>query len=141
MSNPLLPIVLLYVAAFTLTMILIANFIAPKKLNYKGNVSRMEPLHREVFHVHCLYTILTIGGMAALCWFMPRQLAGGSPLAVVLLWFMAGYWSLRVLIQFFFYNREIKKTYPVYNVMFTLAFGYLGLAFFTLAVATTFFHF
>ena len=140
MSNPLLPIALLYFAAFTLTMILIANFIAPSKLNYKGNVTRMEPLHQEVFHVHCLYTILTIGGMAALCWFMPRHLAAGSPLAVALLWFMAGYWSLRIFIQFFFYNREIKKTYPIYNVLFTLAFVYLGLAFFAVAFVTTFFR-
>ena len=139
MSNPLFLTVPLYFAAFTLTMILIANFIAPSKLNYKGNVARMEPLHQEIFQVHCVYTMLTVGGMAALCAFLPGELATGEPLAIALLWFMAGYWSLRVLIQFFYYNRSIKKTYPIYNVLFTLAFSYLGITFFALAVVTTFF--
>ena len=139
MSHPLFLTGPLYFAAFTLTMILIANFIAPSKLNYKGNVARMEPLHQEIFQVHCLYTMLTVGGMATLCWFLPEELASGNPLAIALLWFMAGYWGLRVLIQFFYYNRSIKKTYPIYNVLFTLAFVYLSIAFLGIAVVTTFF--
>lgn len=139
MSNPIFLTALLYMAAFTLTMILVANFVAPSKLDYKGNVIRMERLHQEIFQVHCLYTIITVGGMAALCWFLPERLIDGNPLALALLWFMAGFWSLRVIIQCFFYNRDIKKTYPIYNIWFTLAFVYLGLAFLTVAVITTFF--
>jgi hypothetical protein len=99
----------------------------------------MEPFHREIFNVHCLYTILTIGGMAALCFAFPGELTGGSRLARALLWFFGGYWGLRVLVQLFYYNRETKARYPVYNVLFTLAFVYLGIAFLGLAFCTTFY--
>jgi hypothetical protein len=132
-------IVPLYFAGFTLTMILIANFIAPAKLDYRSSVARMEPLHREIFNVHCLYTMLTVGGMAALCFVLPGELIDGSRLARALLSFLGGYWGLRVLVQLFYYGGESKERFPIYNILFTLAFVYLGLVFLGLAICTTFY--
>jgi len=122
---------LIYWAGFVLGMIFIANFFAPKKLNYAGNINRMENFHRQVFCVHCGYTALTLAAMALVCVFYNAELVnaerGGLAWAGCL--FMAVFWGSRVVVQVVYYDKAIKKTYPVFNIMFFIAFAYLAVIF------------
>ncbi len=125
----------IYWAALVLAMIIIANFIAPKKLGYKQNLDKMEPFIAEVFRVHCGYTVLTMLGMLLTCVFYHTELRSNEGMGFGFNLFMAVFWGSRFLIQIFFYDREIKKRYPIFNIIFLTAFGYLG-AFFTYITLT-----
>ncbi len=122
---------LIYWAGFVLAMIFLANFIAPKKLNYAVNINKMENFHRQVFCVHCGYTTLMLAGMTAMCVFYNAELVAAEkwslPWALCL--FMALFWGSRVFVQIFYYDKAIKKKYPVFNILFFTAFTYLAVIF------------
>ncbi|MGJ8656791.1 MAG: hypothetical protein ACSHX6_10105 [Akkermansiaceae bacterium] len=119
----------IYWAGFVLGMIIVANFIAPKKLGYERNLVKMEPFIAEVFRVHCGYTVLTMFGMLLACVFYTAELRVGEGVAFGVNLFMALFWGSRVVVQVFFYDKEIKKKYPVFNVLFFTAFAYLAVVF------------
>ncbi len=122
---------LIYWAGFVLLMIFLANFIAPKKLNYAENINRMENFHRQVFCVHCGYTALTLLAMALVCGFYNDELvtAEKGSLAWAGCLFMAIFWGTRVVVQIVYYDKAMKKRYPVFNIMFFIAFAYLAVIF------------
>ena len=63
--------------------------------------------------------------MAMVCLVYPEHLLE-TDLGQCFLGFMAVFWLTRLMVQCFYYEKSIKREYPVYNVMFTLAFAYLG---------------
>ncbi len=124
----------IYWAAFVLAMIILANFIAPKKLGYAKNLAKVDPFFSEVFRVHCGYTVLTMLAMMLACIFYHDELRDGVGLGFGVNLFLAVFWVSRVVIQVLFYNRAIKQKYPIYNVIFFIAFLYLGALFSFLTV-------
>jgi hypothetical protein len=44
----------IYWAAVVLAMLILANFIAPKKLEYAKNLEKVDAFFSEVFCVHCV---------------------------------------------------------------------------------------
>jgi hypothetical protein len=53
------------------------------------------------------------------------ELAGGSDLGRFLSGFLAIFWGGRIIIQLFFYDRDVKRTRPIANLLFLGAFIYL----------------
>lgn len=87
----------IYCAAVVLGMIILANFIAPGKLGYAGNLARVDDFFGEVFRVHCGYTMLTMSGMLLACVFYHAELKGneGWGLVLIFIWLCfggAGWW-------------------------------------------------
>lgn len=119
----------IYWAAFVLAMIIVANFIAPKKLGYAENLAKVDSFFSEVFRVHCGYTVLTMLAMMLACVFYHDELRDSVGLGFGVNLFLALFWGSRVVIQVLFYNRAIKQKYPIYNIIFFLAFLYLGALF------------
>jgi hypothetical protein len=111
-----------------------ANFALPKILSYRENLAKVTPIIREIFFVHALYIVLVLVGIGLLCLFFPGDLAGSSRLGRFLSGFLAIFWSLRVVIQFCFYDRTIKLDHPFGNVLFSTIFLYFAVVF----VAATF---
>ncbi len=109
-----------------------ANFFAPRKLRYAENLERVDRIVREIFVVHSVYIVLILTAFAGLCFAFSGELIGGSALARCLDGFLAVFWGLRVPIQLFHYNREIKRRHPIYNALFLCSFIALT-AIFTIA--------
>ncbi len=124
----------IYWAAFVLAMIIFANFIAPKKLDYGKNLEKVDPFFSEVFRVHCSYTVFTMVAMMAACIYYHEELRDGVGVGFGVGFYMAIFWGSRVVVQLFFYNKEIKQQYPIYNIIFFIAFLYLGVLFCYLTV-------
>src|SRR6266851_7421935 len=93
-----------------------ANFFAPRKLHYGENLRNVSPIVRDVFIVQNIYIVLVQVAFALLCFLFAPDLAGASPLGRFLSGFLALFWGLRVLSQLFFYNAEVKKEHPVFNL-------------------------
>ena len=118
----------LRIAGVLLGMIALAGCLAPWVLHYRENMGRVEPIVREIFYIHNVYMSLFVLSFAIPCLAFPREMAGTS-----LGRFFCGCngfaWSLRVLIQFFYHNKAIKRAWPAMNVLFTATFLYLAACF------------
>jgi Na+/phosphate symporter len=124
----------IWVAGGLQLLVASANFFAPRKLNYRENLARLSPIVREIFLIQCLYIVLILVAFALLCFFFAEELAGASLLGRCLSGFLACFWGLRILMQLFHYNREIKREHPVFNAMFLAAFVALTIIFTLAAV-------
>ena len=117
-------------AAGTMQLVIIAaNFVLPKKLNCRDNLARVSPMIRTVFVVHWVYIVLVLGIFTTLSFWFAPELAGASRLGRYLSAVIAVFWLLRVPIQLFFYDPEIRKQNRFGDVFFLLAFSYLGVVF------------
>lgn len=103
-----------------------ANFFLPRKLRYRENLARLSPMVRQVFIVHSVYIVLLVIFLGGLCvWFAP-ELTGPGTLGRTLSGFLAVFWIQRIAIQFFYYDRDMRRRYPVADAAFTAAFIFLG---------------
>jgi len=117
-------------AAGALQLVIIAgNFALPKKLRCGENLARVSPMIREVFIVHWVYIVLVLGIFTSLSFWFAPELAGASRLGRYLSAVIAVFWLLRVPIQLFFYDRELRKQNRFGDVIFLLVFSYLGVVF------------
>ena len=117
-------------AAGTMQLVIIAaNFVLPKKLSCRDNLARVSPMIRTVFVVHWVYIVLVLGIFTTLSFWFAPELAGASRLGRYLSAVIAVFWLLRVPIQLFFYDPEIRRQNRFGDVFFLLAFSYLGVVF------------
>lgn len=125
------PVHALQFAGIILLCVVSANFYAPKKMRWSENLKHVEPVFRQVFIIHCVFLIGCVLAMALACIILPHRLLS-DPMGKVVLGFMALFWMARVGVQFFYYESSIKKQFPVFNVLFSVAFVYLAVTFTTL---------
>ena len=111
-----------------------ANFFAPKKLQYRENLSKVSTIVRQIFVVHSIYIVLVLLLFSGLCFFFAPDLAGASRLGKFLSGFMAVFWLLRTCFQVFYYDPQLKRQNRFFDVGFTSSFLYLGLVFVLAAV-------
>jgi hypothetical protein len=125
--KPLIP--WLWAAGAIQLIIIAVNFVLPKKLRCRENLARVSPMIREVFIVHWVYIVLVLGIFASLSFWFAPELAGASRLGRFLSAVMAFFWLLRVPIQMFFYDPELRQQNRLGDVVFLAAFSYLGIVF------------
>jgi hypothetical protein len=119
----------LWAAGVVQLFIVAANFVLPKKLRCGENLARVSPMIREVFIVHWVYIVAVLGIFTSLCFWFAPELAGASRLGRYLSAVMAAFWLVRVPIQLFFYDGEVRRQNRFGDVTFLLAFAYLGIVF------------
>ena len=116
-------------------IIAVANFFLPAKLHYREILAKVSPIIRQIFTVHSIYIVLVLIGFGLICLLFPNDLCGASPLGKFLCGFLAIFWGLRVVLQFTYYDRTIKKKHPLGALFFGAVFLYLAAIF----AFTTFF--
>ena len=112
-------------------VIAIANFFAPAKLHYRENLVKVSPIVRQIFTVHSIYIVLVLIGFGLICLVFPNDLCGTSALGKFLCGFLAIFWGLRVVLQFTYYDRTVKRENPLGTFCFGAAFIYLAVIFAT----------
>lgn len=124
-------------AGVDLGCLVLANLLVPGILEYRENVGRMDVAVRNVFWSHKLHTVLLLGGMMVMCFSFAEELVLGGGLAGGVCWFMAVFWSVKVGMHFFYFDRELKRGRPVYNLVFLAAFVYLAGVFWVLVLRSS----
>ena len=74
-----------------------------------GELAGVPRFIRQIFYVHWIYIVIVLGLFAGLCSGFAPELAGASGLGRFLSAFLAGFWLLRILLQVFYYDREIRR--------------------------------
>jgi hypothetical protein len=119
-------------AAGAIHLILVAaNVFLPGILDYRGNLARMQPIIRQIFVVHSIYLVLILLIFSCACLFFATDLAGASGLGRFLCAVMAFFWMLRIPLQLFYYDPELRRQRRFADVAYTMAVAFLAIVFTT----------
>jgi hypothetical protein len=108
--------------------LVLANFVAAKRLRYAENLAGSEVMVRQIFYVHCAYIMSIISGLALLCLGWPQLLLEGG-MGQVLSGFFGLFWASRVVVQLTYYDKELRRRERVWDVFFLLVFVVLCVVF------------
>jgi hypothetical protein len=89
--------------------IIAANVPLPARLRVQERLAGVPRFVRQIFYVHWVYIVIVLGLFAALCFGFAPELAGATAMGRFLSGFMAGFWLLRIVLQIFYYDREIRR--------------------------------
>lgn len=109
--------------------IAVSNLWVPGILHYRENLAKVSTIVRQVFVVHSIYMVLVLLAFSALCFFFAPQLTQRAPLSRFLSGFLALFWLLRVVLQFAYYDREVRARHRLGDVAYTLAISCLAAVF------------
>lgn len=89
--------------------IVAANIPLPGRLRVRERMAGVPKFIRQIFYVHWIYIVMVVGIFAALCFGFAGELAGASRLGRFLSGVMAGFWLLRLGLQVFYYDSEVRR--------------------------------
>jgi hypothetical protein len=89
--------------------IIAANIPLPGRLRVREHLAGVPRFVRQIFYVHWVYIVIVLGLFAGLCFGFAPELAGASGMGRFLSGFMAGFWLLRIGLQIFYYDHEVRR--------------------------------
>jgi hypothetical protein len=130
--------VLLQVAGWGQVLLIVGSLGIPRVLQWSEKLSSLSTLLRQMFWVYSFYiwcTNLCFGLLSALG---PGLLLDGSPLAACVTGFILGYWLIRMVVQWVYFDiSEIPQTgfnvaarwilevlFTALTVVYALSFGH-----------------
>jgi hypothetical protein len=120
---------LIWIAGAVQLALIAANFALPQRIGCRENLGRVSPLIRQVFIVHWIYIVLVLAIFGSLCLFFAQDLAGASRLGRFLASVMAIFWLLRIPLQLFYYDPEVRRQHRLGDAAYILAITYLAAVF------------
>lgn len=119
--NNLTAVRLIWLAGAVQAGIVFANIPLPRRLRVRENLARVPAFLRQIFYVHWIYIVLVVGLFSALCFGFASDLTGATPLGRFLSAFLCAFWLLRVLLQWFYYDPEIRRANRWLDALYLLA--------------------
>jgi hypothetical protein len=101
--------------------IMVANIPLPGRLRVRERLAGVPRFVRQIFYVHWVYIVIVLGLFAALCFGFTGELAGASALGRFLSGFMAGFWLLRIVLQVFYYDEEVRRENRGLDMLYLVA--------------------
>jgi alginate O-acetyltransferase complex protein AlgI len=103
--------------------ILIASVQVPRIFNWNEELARLSPFLRKLFWVYGVFIVLTIIGFGTISVVAAEALAGGSVLARITTGFMASWWFVRLIVQWFVFDTDAFS----HNRLWLIGYHGLGL--------------
>jgi predicted DCC family thiol-disulfide oxidoreductase YuxK len=113
---------LLQLAGILHFVILIASALTPRVLDWRTNLSPLNPFLRRLFWVYGGFIVLTILSFGTITLVHAETLASATPLARAVCAMIAIFWGARLAVQFFVFDAEPFLTTSLLRV------GYHGLS-------------
>jgi len=102
-------------------VILIASALTPRVLDWRTNLSLLNPFLRRLFWFYGCFIVLVIVSFGTVTLFHADTLASGAPLARAVCAMIGAFWLARLAVQFFVFDAR-----PILTTNF-LRIGYHGL--------------
>jgi alginate O-acetyltransferase complex protein AlgI len=96
----------IYAAALGHLVVLIASFQAPARLGWKADIAKLTRFNQKVFWVYGFYILLSIVSFAVLTWRLHDEFLAGDEAARWLAGYVAIFWTVRVLVDLFWYDHR-----------------------------------
>jgi len=96
----------LYAAAAGHVLVLAASLQVPTRLGWKHDIPKLARFNQKIFWVYGFYILLSIVSFAVLTWRLHDEFLAGDPAARWLAGFIAVFWTVRVLVDLFWYDHR-----------------------------------
>jgi len=117
--------------------ILFASFQVPSRLGWKEDLAQLTPFNRKLMWVYGGTTLLTIIAFGVLTLFLHDEFLARNKAAVSLAVFIAVFWTLRILVDFlYFEHSDWPKgvAFVVGHILLTALFAALALTYWMVLV-------
>ena len=101
----------------------------PRRFRWREELARLSTLNRQIFQVHVLFIVLILVMMGLLSLFYADALVEPDELATAVLVGLSTFWGLRLLVQWFVYDRSLwrgQRLNTVIHLVFTGIWAYLA---------------
>ena len=105
------------VGAFMLLLVAMNIWEVPRRFRWKEEMAKLSLLNRQIFQVHAAFICIVLTLFAALVLGFTGPLLEPTPLARAVLAGMGLFWFLRLLTQWFVYDRLIWRGQRFYTTM------------------------
>ena len=122
----------LRIVGMLLLALVALNLYVPRRFNWKHELATLSLLNRQIFQVHAAFICVILTMFAALALFYPRELLEPTPLARAILAGLAVFWLLRLLTQWFVYDRRLwlgRRFETIVHLVFTGVWTYFAATF------------
>ncbi len=116
----------IYAAGAVHVGIVLGNIPLPRRLDLRANLEKLSPILRQVFLIHWLFILILVALFAALCFGFGPELAGASPLGRFLSGAIGAFWLLRLFLQLFYYDAELRRQNRLLDTAYLLAVAFLA---------------
>src|SRR5690349_22358330 len=109
--------------------VLIASFQVPARLHWKEDLKQLTPFNRKLMWVYGGFTVFTIIAFGILTLALHSEFLHGDRAALALALFIGVYWTLRIVVEFFYYDLADWPRGPgivAGRILLTLLFIYLA---------------
>lgn len=111
--------------------ILFASFQVPSRLGWKEDLAQLTPFNRKLMWVYGGTILLTIIAFGTMTLFLHHEFLAGDRSTLALTAFIAIFWTLRILVDFFYFEHSDWPT----GIPFVIG-HFLLMALFTALAAT-----
>ena len=101
--------------------IVLANIPLPGRLQVRKHLAAAPLFMRQIFYVHWLYIVIVVGLFGALSFAFASELAGASRLGTFLSATIALFWLLRVVLQWLYYDPEIRRQNRALDLLYGMS--------------------
>ena len=119
----------LRVVGVLLLALVAVNLYVPRRFNWRGELASLSLLNRQIFQVHAAFICVILAMFAALALFYAKHLLEPTPLARAVLAALAVFWFLRLMTQWFVYDRRLwrgRRFETAVHFVFTGVWAYFG---------------
>ena len=111
--------------------VLIASFQVPSRLGWKEDLQKLTSFNRKLMWVHGGFAVLTIIAFGMLTLTLHAEMLRGDRAAIGLALFIGVYWTLRIVVDFSYYEHKDWPqggSFMLGHILLTSLFAYLATA-------------
>jgi hypothetical protein len=113
----------------------VLNFFVPRQFRWREELPRLSLLNQNVMVVHAIFIAFLMLLMGLLLLMLPAELLTAQPLARAVLAGLTAFWALRLVIQWFVYDRRLWRGKRFETAIHFAFSGLFALFTFTFAAA------
>jgi hypothetical protein len=89
--------------------LVVVNLFIPSRFHWREEMSRLSLVNRQIFQVHSIFLVLTLGLFSVLLLTCARALVEPTRLSRAVLSGLTIFWGLRMVMQWCFYSPELWR--------------------------------
>ncbi|MEO8513868.1 MAG: hypothetical protein ABI543_09935 [Ignavibacteria bacterium] len=118
-----------------LILLAIIHASFPRQFSWKGELSSLSLINRQMMYVHTFFIAFTVLLMGALCIYSASDIIN-TPLGRQIAFGFFIFWGIRFIFQFFVYSSKLwkgKRFETSMHILFSITWIYLTVIFFMIA--------
>jgi hypothetical protein len=114
----------LHAGGLAMALLVVVNLFVPSRFHWREEMSRLSLVNRQIFQVHTIFLVLTLGLFAVLLLTCAAALLEPTRLSRAVLIGLTIFWALRMVVQWFFYSSTLWRGHR-FNTVVHYAFSAL----------------